>query len=184
MDYKTLVPLIITIFLAFIGFIAKYVNDVIIAQRKDKLERINHQLKNLYGPLYAINEASEIAWKEFRSIYRPDAISFFGTVPPPTEEELIAWRLWMSEVFMPLNLRIEKAIVENGDLIIEKEMPKCFISLCAHVAAYKPVIKKWESGDYSEHVSLSNFPKDFRSYIKSSYMDLKEQQAKLCSSFK
>jgi hypothetical protein len=85
----------------------------------------------------------------------------------------------MSEVFMPLNLRLEKTIVENGDLIIEKEMPKCFLSLCAHVAAYKPVSKKWESGDFSEHVSLSNFPMDLGQYVGASYSHLKTEQAAL-----
>lgn len=181
MDDKTVITLIVTIVLAFVTLLAKYINDVIIAQRKDRLERVNQQLKNLYGPLYAINEASQVAWKEFRLIYRPGK-SFFGTQPPPNNEELKAWQLWMSEVFMPLNLKMEKIIVENGDLIIEKEMPEYFIKFCAHVAAYKPVIKKWELGDYSEHTSFSNFPEGFREHIKKSFQHLKNEQSRLLSS--
>jgi hypothetical protein len=178
MDGKTIATLIVTIVIAFIGFIVKYINDVAVARRKDKLERVNLQLKNLYGPLYATLQASEITWRAFRSSYRPGK-AFFGTEPPPTDEELAAWRLWMAEVFMPLNLRLEKTIVENGDLIIEKEMPECFLRLCAHVAAYKPVLKKWESNDFSEHSSVNNFPTDLSQYVESSYSYLKNRQEAL-----
>jgi len=183
MEDKTMATLIVTIVIAIIGFVVKYVNDVAVARRKDKLERVNLQLKNLYGPLYAMSESSKIAWKKFRSKYRPTG-SFFGTSTPPSLEDLKAWRLWMSEVFMPLNLKKEKTIVENGDLIIEKEMPQCFIEFCAHVAAYKPVIKKWESGDYSEYLSANNFPVEFDKYVKKSYETLKDEQSNLLNSLK
>jgi hypothetical protein len=142
------------------------------------LDRINQQLRNLYGPLYATDQSSGIAWDAFRSRYRPDK-GFFSSKPGPTEEDLAAWRLWMSEVFMPLNLRMERAIVENADLIIEEDIPDCFLRLSAHIAAYKPVLKKWQLGDYSEHTSLSYYPTDLRDYIISSYNKLKREQALL-----
>ena len=59
MDEKTFTTLGVALVIALVGFVVKYLNDVAIAQRKDKLERINQQLKNLYGPLYTIGEASE-----------------------------------------------------------------------------------------------------------------------------
>jgi hypothetical protein len=183
MDGKTIVTLLVTVALAFVGYLVKYVNDLAIARRKDKLERVNLQLKNLYGPLYATGRASEIAWQAFRSRYRPGK-AFFGTQPAPNDDELAAWRLWMSEVFMPLNLRLEKTIVENGDLIIEEQMPECFLSLCAHVAAYKPVMKNWQSGDYSQLMSVSNYPDDLLKYVESTYSELKHTQAALLGGLK
>lgn len=167
--------IVVTICLAFIGYIATYLNNIAVARRKDRLERINLQLRNLYGPLYATDQASRIAWDAFRSRYRPSG-SFFRSTPPPTKEELEAWRLWMSEVFMPLNLRMEKIIVENADLILGDQMPDSFLEFIAHVAAYKPVIKKWQSGDYSEHTSFSNYPTEMRQHIVSSYSQLKKEQ--------
>jgi hypothetical protein len=178
MDGKTTATLIVTIALAFISYIVKYLNDLAIARRKDQLDRINSQLRNLYGPLYAIDQATDIAWKAFRSRYRRNC-PFFGTSPPPTEDDLAAWRLWMLEVLMPLNLIMEKAIVENADLIIENEMPACFLKLIAHTAAYKPVLRKWKDGDYSEHLSLSVFPTDLRPYVESAYLKLKNDRATL-----
>jgi hypothetical protein len=93
-DSKTVVTLLVTAFLAFIGYIVKYLNDVAMARRKDRLDRINQQLRNLYGPLYAIDQASGIAWQAFRSRYRKKQ-SYFRSNPPPNEEDLKAWRLWM-----------------------------------------------------------------------------------------
>jgi hypothetical protein len=183
MDWKTTITLLVTVALALVGYLIKYLNDLVIVRRKDRLERINLQLKNLYGPLYATAHASETAWQAFRSAYRPGKPFFYST-PPPNEEELVAWRLWMVEVFMPLNLRLEKVIVDNGDLIMERQMPDCLLRLCAHVAAYKPVIKKWQAADYSEHMSLSPYPEDLLQYVESCYSTLKAKQSVLLGSLK
>ena len=183
MDGKTIATLIVTILVAFVGLIVKYLNDISFARRLARLERINLQLRNLYGPLYAIDQATHIAWKAFRSRYRKNQ-SFFSRNPPPTEADLTAWRLWIREVFMPLNLVMEKAIVENADLIIENEIPDCFLKLIAHIAAYKPVLKKWQDGDYTEHLSMSGYPKDLRPYVETSYIKLKDERTTLIGKMK
>jgi len=176
---KETITLIVTILLAIIGFAFKYFQDRAVARRKDRLDRINLQLRHLYGPLYSISKASDMAWSAFRSKYRPSG-SFFRSQPPPTPDDLAAWRLWMGEVFMPLNLQMEKIIIENGDLIIEDEMPSCLMELCAHVDSYKTVLKKWTASDFSEHTALTLFPdSELNEYIDTSYNRLKKQQAEL-----
>jgi hypothetical protein len=47
--------------LAGVGYFAKYRNDLEIARRKDRLDRVNRQLSELYGPLYAHLSASDAA---------------------------------------------------------------------------------------------------------------------------
>src|ERR1044072_3880974 len=157
MDWKTGLTLSVSILIAFIGFITKYINDIKIAQRKDRLERINRQLKELYGPLSALIHTSGIAWQGFRKKYRPNR-SYWRSEPYPDEDEAAVYRLWMREVFMPLNLRMERVIVENADLLYHEKMPECLLTVCAHVSAYKTILKRWESGDYSEHLSIVDFP--------------------------
>src|SRR5262245_313463 len=49
------------------GFLAKGTYDLVAARRKDRLERVNQQLKLLYGPLYALNQAGNLAWMAFRT---------------------------------------------------------------------------------------------------------------------
>jgi len=50
-----------------VGFLAKGAYDLWTARRKDRLERINDQLRMLYGPLYSLNQASNLAWGAFRT---------------------------------------------------------------------------------------------------------------------
>lgn len=179
MDLRTLLPLLIPITLAFIGIAATYFNNLASARRKDRLERINNQLKNLYGPLLITEQSASAAWSAFRRRYRPQK-HFFGEGEPPTEEELAAWRLWMSEVFMPLNLRMEQIVLGNADLIEDSSMPESFLHLAAHVASYKPLLKRWQSQDYSQHQPLLNFPSQtLREYVERRFVELKSEQARL-----
>src|ERR1041384_7167981 len=87
--------LAIPIIAAIFGGAAKYWNDLRIAQRKDRLERVNQQLRQLYGPLYAQIEAGDQAWAAFSKKFRSTANSIWHSQPPPTAEETAAWRLWM-----------------------------------------------------------------------------------------
>jgi len=165
---------------AVAGFGVKYWNDLAIARRKDQLERTNQQLRLAYGPLYALGRAQTEAWTAFRSLYRPQKHSYWKSEPPPTDADAVAWRLWMTEVFMPMNLRMERIVTENADLFEEDTMADCLLALCAHVAAYKAVLKQWERGDYSTHVSVINFPREeLRDYVESRYARIKRRQVKL-----
>jgi hypothetical protein len=180
MDWKTFATLAVSIFLAFVGYIVKYRYDLKISQRKDKLDRVNLQLKELYGPLLALGHASQIAWKHFRHRYRPNTRAFWN-VPndPPTSEEAAAWRLWMTEVSMPMLVRMEELILGNADLIDDPEMPPSFIALCAHVAGYKLAMKKWESGDYSDNISTINYPHELHDYVEREFVRIKSEQEDL-----
>jgi hypothetical protein len=179
MDWKIFATLSVTVVLAFIGYWATYWNNLRISQRKDKLDRVNRQLKELYGPLYALGQVSQIAWKSFRSRYRPEGSFWSAPNDPPTEKEAIAWRLWMTEVFIPIIFRMEEVILANSDLIDAPEMPRSFVSLCAHIAGYKVVKKNWSEGDFSKNTSSINFPDELRHDVESEYKRLKVEQAKL-----
>ena len=182
MDTSLVVTTIITILLALIGYFATYLNNLRLSQRSEKLNRVNRQLGELYGPLFALTHASSTAWRAFRSVYRPGQAFFVTGGRPPTEEELKAWRLWMTTVFMPINLRIYEIILSKSELLIETKMPECLLLFCAHVTAYQAVIKKWEINDYSEHLSIVNYPNEIDEYAKSSYQTLKAEQARLINS--
>lgn len=177
MDWKTTLTVSVSVLLALTGYLATYLYNLRLAQRKDRLERIDRQLSDLYGPLLALITAGNSSWDAFRSRYRPSVRSFWRDPPPPTAEEAAAWRLWMREVFMPLNVRIVDVVTMHADLLIETEMPKCLLDACAHVAAYRAVLKQWEEGDFSEHVSVLNFPSaELLRYASVSFVHLKSEQ--------
>ncbi len=161
------------------GFIAKGVYELWTARRKERLDRVNQQLKLLYGPLYALNRASGLAWSAFRSRTRPGG-PFFGTNPPPTSDELEAWRLWMRTVFEPMQKEMLSIITKNADLLIERDLPAPLQLFCAHVAAYAVVFERWERKDFSEYTSVVNYPtQELATYLEKSFTQLKAEQARL-----
>jgi hypothetical protein len=101
----------------------------------------------------------------------------------PTADELKQWRLWITEVFMPLTTQMEQTIIANAHLIQDEAMPQEFKDLLAHVEAYKTVLNKWNEGDYSEHNSYVPFPRDLHACVKKTYASLKLRQLKLSSRF-
>jgi hypothetical protein len=175
------ISIIVTISLAFIGYIVTYATGIKLESRKERLKFISDQLQYLYGPLYSLRHASGVAWKLFRErCPRGTPCTLFGTQPPPTDEELQAWRLWMNEVFMPLNLKTEKVIIENAHLIEGASMPESFKEFLAHVEIYKVVLKKWSCNDFSEHASsYTTFPEYFEKDVSEAYNNLKQKQATL-----
>jgi len=159
------------------GFLAKGGYDLWLARRKDKLERVNLQLKLLYGPLYALNQAGFLAWQAFRT--RPDPV-FFGTDPPPTEEQLQEWRRWMITVFEPIHDEMLSLISKNVDLLIEDDLPQPLQLFCAHVSAYKVVFERWRNNDFAEHTSVIDYPtQEMAKYLEKSFRQLKFEQARL-----
>ncbi|HST05370.1 MAG TPA: hypothetical protein VLQ48_11620 [Chloroflexia bacterium] len=174
-----LITTTVTIVLALAGYMAAYLNGLRLAQRNQRLERVNKQLGDFYGPLYGLIDSETAVFKEFRNIYRPGK-HFFSDEDPPTDGDLEAWRLWMTTVFAPINNRMYELVLSQSDLLIETEMPQCLRDLCAHVVGYHLVIKKWESGDYSEKMSLLPFPRaELLQYVGDSYNALKREQARL-----
>jgi len=181
-DGKTIATVGASVLVAFAGFVAAYVNNLRLARRKDRLDRVSRQLSEFYGPLLSLVSTGNATWGVFRQTYRPGR-PFWGTEPAPTEEEAATWRLWMREVFMPLNRQIASVIHSKADLLDEEEMPQCLLDVCAHVASYEPVLKRWEEGDVEQHTALNAFPRrDLSAYASASFLRLKHEQSRLLAS--
>jgi hypothetical protein len=178
MPNETILTFTTGILLALFGYLATYFSSILIDSRKEYLARINRQLSEFYGPLFAITSANDSAWAVFRLKNRPNG-AFFDPQNPPTADELADWRLWMTSVFMAGNSKIYELILTKSDLIIETDMPTCLLELCAHVASYKTVLEKWQKQDFSEHIAAIDYPTDLLAYSQQSYTFLKNKQAKL-----
>jgi hypothetical protein len=57
--------IVVTIVLAFCGYIVTFALQRIQANREAQLARINLQLRNLYGPLYSTLKANQEIWDKF-----------------------------------------------------------------------------------------------------------------------
>jgi len=167
----TLITAITAVLLAFLGYIATYWNSLRSSRRKDQLERVNQQLSELYGPMFSLTHASSIAWKWFREAHPAGAEA--------TDDDLKEWRLWMSVVFMPQNVKLYDIILNKSDLLIETVMPQSLLDFCAHTVAMEALLEKWKNQDYSEHFSVARYPRDIEQYARESYSRLKTEQSKL-----
>ena len=187
MDGTEIVALV-GVVVAVIGYFVTYRTNLRLAQRNDRLERINRQLSEFYGPLLALTRASGQSWQAFRQRYRPPGSeSFWKSDPSPTREDAIAWRLWMTTVFMPVHQRMMDLVLSRADLIEEPDMPPCLMALCAHVAGYQAVLKEWETAEISvareDNISVVNFPgQELAEYSATTFGRLKAEQAELLGS--
>jgi hypothetical protein len=180
---------LVGVVVAAIGYLVKYSTDLRLQQRNDRLERINLQLGEFYGPLLALTQSSEESWRAFRRRHRPPGdASYWRSDPPIAEDDVLAWRLWMTTVFMPMNQRMTDLVLGHADLIEEPEMPSCLLALCAHVGGYQAIIEEWgreqETGDISlareDNISVVNFPgRELADYAVAGFSRLKAEQGKL-----
>ena len=164
---------IITVVLAFAGYLVTFFSAHLLAQRREKLKLVNKRLNEFYGPLYVASRAGDIA---YRSLLRKQgkAQSF-----PILDTELEEWVLWVTTIFMPLNDVREKIIIDNAHLIVEEQMPQCLLDFVTHVVGYKALLSKWAEGDYTERRSMIGWPPEFDVYVERSYQALKAEQTRL-----
>jgi hypothetical protein len=167
---------ILTICIAFAGYLITVLGARMLARHRDKLRLVNKRLNEFYGPLYVASEAGNIA---YRSLLKRQGKS---VSEPILDSELKEWILWMNTIFMPLNDIREKIIIEKAYLIIEEQMPQCLLDFVTHVVGYKAVMAKWAEGDFTERRSTIGWPPEFDIYVKRSYAQLKAEQTSLLHS--
>jgi hypothetical protein len=164
---------------AVLGALLSYLYTRRLERRKARLERLNAQLREFYGPLYAIFEATRIAHLRFVNTLRPGSTTLFAPdVPPLNVGELRLWRLWAMSTHQHRSTPAYEVIINKAHLLIEDEMPQCLLDFCAHKAGYDIVIERWKQGDYTEHLSVVRHPGDaLLDYLQRSFIELKRKQA-------
>jgi hypothetical protein len=168
---------VLTIVLAFAGYLVTFMSTRMMARRADMLRLVNERLNEFYGPLYVASQAGHIA---YRSLLKKQGKT---QSEPILDEEMSEWVLWMTTIFMPLNDVREKIIIEKAHLIVEEQMPRCLLEFVTHVVGYKAVLAKWAEGDYSERRSTIGWPPEFDAYVTRSYKALKAEQTRLLHNF-
>jgi len=179
------------VLVAVIPAMLAYVVNFVDGLRREELTYVNTQMEKLYGPLYALTQANDVAWDQFVSTYWPmDGRRYvFDPTRSPTIEQVDKWRLWITTVFQPLNVEMEKTIVNNSQLILGRRMPTVFKELIVHAEAYKVVIAAWKESDrqdpraytsrFNNTVTGLNYPTNISECVQRVYDGLKERQEHL-----
>ncbi|MBK5990994.1 hypothetical protein JHN53_04950 [Streptomyces sp. MBT58] len=149
--------------------------------RKERINWVSSQLKDLYGPLLVLAETNERAWREYRSTY-------FLLDPEESPEHSLTesvstrWHVWVKTVFAPRAQQIREIVTTRGDLIIEREMPSVVLDFCAHAATYDALLADWETVAVNDSTLIRHPGSSFLSYVRESYITLKVEQEELLKS--
>jgi hypothetical protein len=164
---------VLTVVLAFGGYLVTFFITQMMARRADRLKLVNERLNEFYGPLYVASKAGDAAYRSL--LQKQGKTQSF----PIRDSDLEEWTLWMKTIFAPLNDIREKIIIEKAHLIVEEQMPHCLLDFVTHVVGYKAVMARWAEGDYSERRSTIGWPPEFDLYVERSYQALKAEQTRL-----
>lgn len=176
MDLLT-AAVIAAILLAFIGYFLARTNNLRAARRREQLELVNRRINDVYGPLYLISSAGDIA----RGVMASKLGGGDGPKlnRPQTEEEYEELRLWVKHALMPLYERCESLLLDNASLMVEREMPESVLQFIAHVSAYKVIVEKWADDNFSEWDAAIDYPATLKEYVAKTYLALKDEQLRL-----
>jgi hypothetical protein len=165
------------VFVAILGAAAAYLNNKVLQRRNERLRWLSAQLSELYGPLVMIGAANRIAFLEFERRYAPEGEKMFGK--STTDDIRRVWRIWVETVFMPNNRRMLEILQSKGHLLVEDKMPEVLLQVAAHTYGYEALLTRWRENDFSEYLSVVDFPSEFHEYTQSRFRILKAQQLRL-----
>lgn len=162
--------------LALLGYLGTYAYSRALQRRNDRLDRVNSQLRDLYGPLLALVSSGSLLFARWRETEFPPLLEGWAGATPEDKQQ---WRLWMLAAFMPMNRQMKDIITKQAHLVDEDYMPPALLAFCAHVSAYEVLLQRWDKGDYSRMVPYILFPQAIGDYATQTFQRLKQRQSHL-----
>jgi hypothetical protein len=166
---------------ALAGYLFTYYNAKAADERKARIERVNDQVRLLYGPLLAAVHAARAAHAAMVRGHSPDgSVAAFAAAAraDPAGPEGAAYRHWMREVLQPLNERAAAAIVGHVDLLEGAAVEPALLQFVAHVSAYRVCLKRWAEGALDEWSAVP-YPDALPEYAEREFKRVKRRQAEL-----
>lgn len=173
-SYSALLP-------AVAGYLFTFYNTKKTDERKAQIDRINEQVKDLYGPLLACISASKTSYDAMIRQHSPDGTvsSFVGAIQEnPKGEQGHAYRHWIKTVLMPLNQKAADVIINNLNLLESATIPASMLQFVAHVSSLKVVIQQWDQGYLGERSQIP-YPDDLMELVSADFKRIKKKQQDL-----
>jgi hypothetical protein len=182
---QAVVPAAVTAAASILVAAAVFVGNIVVQARNERrqtvLARVDAQIHDLYGPLFALMTVNERLWTTMRATMLPDSGRRHSDVLTQRESE--EWRSWLQQVLMPTNIKMRDAIMRHADLMIGDNMPTVLQDFCAHVASYEVVLARGDGPDEPVGRPLVPHPgTPFAEYVRTSFAALKSRQATLLES--
>ena len=146
-------------------------------RRQARLQRVNAQLRDLYGPLKALADANEEVWDAMRDSHLPD-VDTRRSGPAVRDQDSRDWTDWLTHALMPTNRRMREVIVGNAHLLIEPELPRPLRAFCAHVAALEVALARSAGAGHGplEPTLIHHPGRALAEYLDASYASLRQEQ--------
>ena len=168
-----------TITVAVLVFLVNQYSQLRLERRQGYLARVNSQLRDLYGPMFALVDTNERIWEALRA----------NGVPPVSQRDADTcsqgWSAWRDMVLMPTNTHIRDLIIEHADLLLEVDFPAPLRDFCAHVGSCEAILA--ESAESVPGIGklpvvhIDHPGSDFVEYVRLSFAQLKGEQQRLLS---
>jgi hypothetical protein len=179
-DVPALTPAVITasasIVVAVLVFVGNQLAQARNERRQAALDRVNTQLRELYGPLFALVEVNEHLWRAVRESHLPGRDERASAAL--SESQTAQWRTWLSEALMPANKKMRDVIVQHADLLLDNDMPQVLQDFCAHVASYEVLLSRMDQPSV-ERTVVRHPGKPYVSYVQTSYAALRKERERL-----
>ena len=187
MSATATITVLVTIGLAFAGYVATYASNRLLAQRQARLERINNQLSNLYGPLLADQAFGKAAWEVYVETSRRIGPMWWDADREPNGEQSRLWQTWVEKVFQPTNRRMIECVKANAALLLEDKMPGCLIHVAENLAAYDVLAVRWGEPEFVATRKEDLVPperflfkgEELEDYVRKGFTTLKQAQQEL-----
>ena len=166
---------------ALAGYLFTYYNTKKTDERKAQIERINDQVRELYGPLLACISATRSAYAAMVRQHSPDGTieGFVHAIKEnPSGPEGVAYRHWMKSVLQPLNEKAADVIVNHLNLLESTTIHPSLLQFVAHVSSLRVVIKQWDEGSLDQWSAVT-YPDALPEYIEKEFKKIKRRQAEL-----
>lgn len=173
-----IITLAVTAALALLGYAITHTNSLKLKKLDAQYEFVTSQLRDLYGPLYALTQANTRTWRAFREEFRPGR-KLFSPDDPMLEDEVKVWAYWVTHVFQPSNRRMKDVIERNAHLIVEQKLPECLLDFLAHADMFESVVASWTSGDYGKLFTAIPYPAEIDGYVAETYAKVSAAHARL-----
>ncbi|KAG2489113.1 hypothetical protein HYH03_012339 [Edaphochlamys debaryana] len=163
------------------GSLFAYFNAKSIEERKARIERVNKQLKEFYGPLLACITASRTAWHAMVKQHSPDGTKDalgMAIAADLNGPEARAYRVWMTEVLQPLNERAARVVTEHIDLLDSPGLEPMLLQLVAATSAYRVTLKRWKDGDLTASTGIK-YPDKLADAVSKEFARIKRRQLAL-----
>ena len=171
----------IGVLLALAGYTFTTWHERTLQQREGRIDRVNRQVRLLFGPLLACVNSSKAAYEAMAGQHglpgRPEAFAH-SIRSDPEGPEAQAYRRWMKEVLQPLNERAAALVFEHSDLLDAATISPVLLRFIAHVAANRVMLSEWERGNLAAFSTIG-FPDELHHLASSELKRVKGLQATL-----